>query len=115
MTLNPKEALGLTSTFHELAINAMTHGALLNGPGGRVNVTWRVAAVPDGPRIRLSWRETGGPPVAPDAVEGFGRRLIEGGLARDLNGEVGLGFEVSGVTCQIVMPVPRQPEDRDMG
>ena len=107
VTLEPKEALSLTSAFHELAINAAMHGALLNDPGGRVGVTWRVEAVPNGPRVRLLWRETGGPPVAPTSVQGFGRRLIEGDLARKLNGEVNLGFEVSGVTCEIVMPVWR--------
>ena len=45
--------------------------------------------------------------VTTTSVQGFGRRLIEGDLARNLNGEVSLGFEVSGVTCENVMPVSR--------
>jgi len=38
--------------------------------------------------------------------KGFGSRLIEGGLAQDLGGEVHLDYEPLGVVCQIIIPVP---------
>ncbi|MCW6512499.1 PAS domain-containing protein [Lichenifustis flavocetrariae] len=104
--LQPKEALSLTMAFHELATNAMTHGALSTN-GGMIDVSWRIEAMPNGDRVRLQWRESGGPPVSPPSFRGFGRRLIEGGLAQDLNGEVRLAFEVTGVICEIVMPDPK--------
>lgn len=71
---------------------------------GRVHVAWRLDEVPGGHQVRLRWRESGGPPVKPPSNMGFGRRLIEGGLAQDLNGEVRLAFEATGVSCEIVMP-----------
>jgi two-component sensor histidine kinase len=42
----------------------------------------------------------------PPGRKGFGSRLIESGLARELGGEVHLNYEPEGVVCQIVMPVP---------
>ncbi len=44
----------------------------------------------------------------PPGGKGFGSRLIEGGLAQELDGEVHLNYEREGVVCQIVMPVPRK-------
>jgi len=57
--------------------------------------------------MRLRWHESGGPPVTRPRRKGFGSRLIEGGLARDLDGEVHLDYERAGLVCRIVMPVPR--------
>ena len=105
VSLHPKEALTLTLAFHELASNAVAHGALSTPSGGRVDVSWWLEETPKGDRIRLRWREGGGPPVSPPSSKGFGRRLIEGGLAQDLNADVRLGFEPTGVVCEIVMPV----------
>jgi hypothetical protein len=50
----------------------------------------------------------GGPPVTPPGRKGFGSRLIEGGLAQELDGEVRLDYEPAGVVCQIIMPVGRE-------
>jgi two-component sensor histidine kinase len=46
--------------------------------------------------------------VTPPGRKGFGSRLIEGGLAQDLAGEVHLDYEPLGVVCQIIMPVRLQ-------
>lgn len=108
LPLQPKDALTLTMVFHELATNAMAYGALSTEAGGKVDVAWKLEAVPKGDQVRLSWRESGGPPVTPPSFKGFGRRLIERGLAQDLNGEVRLAYEPTGVVCEIVMPVSRE-------
>ena len=123
--LQPKDALSLTLAFHELATNAISYGALSNVMSGKIDVTWRLEAVPDreasqgsrparqvgeagtGDQVRLQWRESGGPTVTSPSFKGFGRRLIENGLAQDLNGEVRLNFEPSGVCCEIVVPVSK--------
>jgi PAS domain S-box-containing protein len=103
--LPPKAALALAMTFHELATNAAKYGSLSNG--GQVAVTWQDEPTPQGARIiRLRWQESGGPPVTPPGRKGFGSRLIECGLAHELDGEVHLNYEPEGVVCQIVMPVP---------
>jgi two-component sensor histidine kinase len=58
--------------------------------------------------MRLRWQESGGPPVTPPSHKGFGSRLIEGGLAQELGGEVHLEYKPEGLLCQIVMPLPRE-------
>jgi PAS domain S-box-containing protein len=106
--LHPKAALTLAMVFHELATNATKHGALSNRIGGKIDIAWQVDSVPQGDRIRLRWQESGGPPVMPPGHKGFGSRLIEGGLARELDGDVRLDYDPAGVVCMIIMPVARE-------
>ncbi|MFL5141991.1 MAG: hypothetical protein ACJ8DP_01400, partial [Microvirga sp.] len=72
---------------------------------GRVHLDWRLAAGESGPALHLTWAEEGGPPVAPPARKGFGSRLIERGLAADLDGDVRLDFRPAGVVCTIKAPL----------
>jgi PAS domain S-box-containing protein len=109
--LQPKAALTLAMVFHELATNAAKHGALSNAATGMIDIAWRIEPHPWGDRMRLQWRERGGPPVTHPSHKGFGSRLIENGLAQDLGGEVLLNYEPGGVVCQIVMPI--EPEARN--
>jgi PAS domain S-box-containing protein len=108
LRLQPKAALTLAMLFHELATNAAKHGALSNGAAGKIDITWQAEPTPQGDRMRLRWQEAGGPPVTTPGRKGFGSRLIEGGLAQDLGGEVRLDYEPAGVVCQIIMPVRRE-------
>jgi PAS domain S-box-containing protein len=105
--LQAKAALTLAMVFHELATNAAKHGALSNGAAGQIDIAWQVEPTPQGDRMRLRWQESGGPPVTPPGRKGFGSRLIGGGLAQDLDGEVSLDYEPAGVVCEIVMPIPQ--------
>ncbi|MGI4764614.1 MAG: HWE histidine kinase domain-containing protein, partial [Janthinobacterium lividum] len=57
--LQSKDALTLTLAVHELAINAVAHGALSTPFGGRVDVSWWLEEAPTGDRVRLRWRESG--------------------------------------------------------
>jgi two-component sensor histidine kinase len=45
-------------------------------------------------------------PPLPDR-KGFGSHLIQGGLAKQLHGEVRLDYGPAGVVCEIIMPYPR--------
>ena len=99
--LSPRSALSLSMALHELATNAAKYGAL-SSPTGRVHIDWRVQDGPGAPRLELTWRESGGPTVAPPARRGFGSRLIERGLAAELSGEARIEFEPTGVVCRIV-------------
>jgi PAS domain S-box-containing protein len=106
--LQPKAALTLAMLFHELATNAAKHGALSNGAAGKIDIAWQAEPTPRSDRMRLRWQESGGPVVMPPGRKGFGSRLIEGGLAQDLCGEVRLDYEPLGVVCQIIMPLRRE-------
>lgn len=109
--LTPKMALSLSMALHELCTNATKYGAL-SVPDGRVSIFWTVEKIDAGRCLRLEWREEGGPPVATPSRKGFGSRLIERQLARELRGEVTLTFAPKGVTCSIVAPVAEPASGR---
>jgi len=48
-----------------------------------------------------AWEESGGPPVLPPAQKGFGSRLLEDLLIRDLGGHTKLDYDAAGVRCRI--------------
>ena len=61
----------------------------------------------DAGRLILLWQEKDGPPVTPPSRKGFGSRVIERGLAHELQGEVHLDYRLSGVVCTIDVPAPQ--------
>ena len=73
-------------------------------PDGWVAVRWRVQPPRETgqpPLLHLAWQEAGGPPVTPPPRRGFGTRLLEGGLGRELGGSVHLTFHRDGVVCEL--------------
>jgi two-component sensor histidine kinase len=102
--LSPNRALTIALAMHELATNALKYGAL-SGEQGRVEVAWRILDEDGERRLCLEWTESGGPPVTPPARRGFGSRLVERSLARDMQGEVSLSFETQGVRCRLLAPL----------
>lgn len=103
--LRPKVGLTLSMVLHELAGNATNHGAL-SSPGGRVDVSWRVADCADAPHLRIQWQESGGPAVSEPVRRGFGSRLLEMGVTHELNGSARILFDPAGVRCEIDVPLP---------
>ncbi|HEX4636331.1 MAG TPA: HWE histidine kinase domain-containing protein [Rhizomicrobium sp.] len=95
--LDTKRALALGMAFHELATNAAKYGALSNA-GGTVMVRWSLE--PDARLLKLRWEEQGGPPVSRPTHRGFGLRLIEHGLGREISGKVALDFRREGLVCE---------------
>jgi two-component sensor histidine kinase len=96
LRLAPRAALALAMALHELGTNAAKYGAL-SVDGGRVSIAWRQ----EGERLRLEWRERGGPSVEAPRRRGFGSRLIERGLEADLGGGAALHFDPEGLRCEI--------------
>jgi two-component sensor histidine kinase len=97
LRLSADAAQPVAMLLHELATNAMKHGAL-SAPEGRVTLSWRVAE----DALELRWSERGGPPVAgrPERA-GFGSRLLMALAQRQLGGTVafdwsdGAGLDVT--------------------
>lgn len=108
--LRPRAALALSLALHELATNAAKYGALSNGAGS-IAITWAVAGHPS--LFSLTWRERGGPTVSVPLRRGFGSRLIERGLAQDLNGIIRLDFDPAGVVCAISAPMHEISKESD--
>lgn len=102
--LSPNAAVSLTMAFHELATNAGKYGAL-SVIAGLVEVEWRVDSRIDPTVVEIDWRESNGPPVSPPSRRGFGSRLVEKGLARELGGRAELVFSPDGLSCSMRLPI----------
>jgi two-component sensor histidine kinase len=100
--LTPSATVTLTLALHELATNAAKYGAL-STDGGTVDLHWTMTD----DVLTLVWREQGGPRVTTPAKVGFGTRLLERAVARDLGGTVAINFEAEGVVCTISAPLKR--------
>ena len=98
--LPPKTAIAVALAFHVLATNEVKYGAL-SGFDGKVTFNWAVSLADGGRRLHMVWREHDGPRVVAPTRSGFGTRLIERGLAADLNGKVEIVYPVDGVVCTI--------------
>lgn len=105
VSLEPAVVLSLGMIFHELATNAAKYGAL-HTPDGRVLIDWGVADQRDR-KLKLSWREIGGPKVAVPARKGFGSRLIERNIRHDLAGEIDLVYAPEGLIAELTVPLDR--------
>jgi PAS domain S-box-containing protein len=104
LALLPKAALTFALVVHELATNAVKHGALASGDG-RLEVAWEVVRPPGQPTaLRLTWRERDGPAVPMPSRRGFGRTLVEQSLKHDLGGEVAMEFRPDGLRCELTIP-----------
>src|SRR6056297_3072092 len=105
--LAPNATVSFVMALHELATNAMKYGALSNGEG-RIEVSWTIGKAPEGQdRLEVTWNELDGPEVIPPEREGFGKRMLEKGIARQLGGEVTLDYVPSGLVCQMNVPLDK--------
>jgi len=104
LRIAPPMALSLSMTLHELFANALRFGALSNS-SGRIRLSWSILAASTGERLIMRWEERGGPPVGPPQRAGFGSRLIQKGLARELNGSALIDYDPAGVVCTIDVPL----------
>jgi PAS domain S-box-containing protein len=98
--IDDRSATPLALFFHELATNAAKYGAL-SEDAGQVVITVRCQA----DAVELEWAETGGPPVVPSSEAGFGARLIEMSIARQLNGSVSYEWERAGLRVTATVPL----------
>lgn len=98
--LASETAVSMMMALHELIGNAVQHGAL--GPaGGEVALSWRG----EGDRLVLEWREREGPPVPSIRNPGFGLRLLERGLPRDVGGKAVAEFGDDGFHYRLDCPL----------
>ena len=98
-------AVSLGMAVHELTINAAKHGAL-SVIGGKVDVTWSVTIEATRSRLDFDWVESGGPPVAEPARQGFGSRLMEIVLPGQIQAKASIEYLPEGVRIRCSVPLP---------
>jgi PAS domain S-box-containing protein len=106
LLVHPKPALTLSLVMHELAANAAKYGAL-SVPTGEVEIGWQITPRR---RLRLTWQEAGGPPVARPTRRGFGSQLIEFNLAHEFGGEATVEYRPAGIEYVLTIPL-KGPRD----
>jgi len=101
--LNAEAAQNIGMALHELATNASKHGAL-SVPSGRVKIEWNLYGQGGDRRFRLSWTESGGPPVKPPQRKGFGHLVVERLVAASLRGCAELHWRPEGLVWVLDVP-----------
>jgi two-component sensor histidine kinase len=109
LRLTPVAAQAVGMALHELATNAVKHGALADG-AGRIRVAWSVEEWAAQATFCMSWAEQDGPPVVPPQRTGFGRTVMESMIARTLGGTAALDFAPTGVVWRFACPADRALE-----
>jgi PAS domain S-box-containing protein len=105
--LEPDPTFGLSMAVHELVTNASKHGSL-SEPSGRVDLVWSVARTQKGLTLMLDWKETRGPAPKRQRRPGFGTRLINMVIERQLNGQVQQSFPAEGLHTRLVVPLTHE-------
>ncbi|TCZ59851.1 PAS domain-containing protein [Roseicella aquatilis] len=101
--VSPQAAQAIGMAMHELATNASKYGAL-SAAGGRIALGWQVEE-PAG-ALRLRWEETGGPSLAgPPLTRGFGTRVVDATLERQLGGQVRRDWRQQGLVLETTLPL----------
>ncbi|MCP1558869.1 UNVERIFIED_ORG: PAS domain S-box-containing protein [Methylobacterium sp. SuP10 SLI 274] len=98
-------AVPVGMALHELATNAVRHGAL-GDPDGRLEVTWTVEDGPDARTLHWTWNEHDGPPVALPTREGFGSQLLNRVLTLQIGAKVDIAFDPDGLRVIVAVPLP---------
>lgn len=96
------QALGLT--LHELATNALKYGEASTRPDA-LGVTWTVVGAGRAKRLELKWSERTTKPVEPPTRLGFGTRLIDMNITRELGGEIERSYGPTGLDIKISIPL----------
>ncbi|CAN7717586.1 CHASE domain-containing protein [Mesorhizobium caraganae] len=106
------QALGLT--FHELATNALKYGEAGNSVGA-LKVDWSFQGRGSDRMLVLNWREAGQKQLEAPAKTGFGTKLIDLNVTRELRGTISRDFRADGLTVEIRIPPPDTRKQTETG
>jgi len=98
--LKPETAQIIALVLHELATNAAKYGAL-SVAAGNVKLSWQC----EQNRLSLQWEETGGPPVTPPTVKGYGTKVISASIQQQLGGTATFDWRPAGLTFTMAISI----------
>ena len=96
LRLSREAAQAIGMALHELATNAIKHGALSN-EDGRISIGWTC----DDDVFSISWRECGGPAVEPPARHGFGNTVLTTLAEAAVSGHVSVAYNPDGLRWEL--------------
>lgn len=97
--IDDRSATPLALLFHELATNSAKYGAL-SVESGTVQIVFTKG---DGEFV-IRWTEAGGPLISEPSREGFGSKLIEISIARQMNGRLDRAWNPEGLSVTATIP-----------
>lgn len=99
VVIAPQDVQSFSLILHELATNAVKHGALSNGKG-TITVSWMIQHDGKGSLVRFKWQERGGPAVVSPTRRGFGTSLLKSTYKH-----ARVDYEIEGLSCEIDLPL----------
>jgi two-component sensor histidine kinase len=99
LVLSPVAAQNIGLALHELATNAVKHGAL-SVSQGKIDFAWHHAP----PLLQITWRERDGPPVTAPSRKGFGYIVLARLTPEALDGRATLAFLPDGLSWKLDIP-----------
>lgn len=99
ITIDDHSATPLALSFHELCTNAAKYGALSVTDGTVV-----IRCSSEGDYTVLDWVERGGPVATAPSDAGFGSKLIELSVVRQMAGEIERRWDADGLNVRIKIP-----------
>jgi two-component system CheB/CheR fusion protein len=105
LLISARQTQALSMAFHELATNAVKHGAL-SVDNGRLDVSWETEA----DQLCIRWRETGVTIESEPARRGFGSDILERSIPHLLHGSFERIFHRDGIECVIKLPLEPGPQ-----
>ncbi len=105
--LQPKAGQILAMAVHELAVNAIEHGALGRSTG-RIEITWDVFGPAPNMFLSLVWKERDVTAIDEPSSRGFGTEVLTRILLYELKADTTLTFEPDGLRCTIRFPLPER-------
>lgn len=108
MRLQPRAGQVFALAIHELAVNAVEHGAL-GADRGRVEVSWSVVEAGPERSVAFVWKELGAAarPAEP-RHQGFGTEILTRMLPYELGAETQVGVAHDGWRCTVRFPAPER-------
>jgi two-component system CheB/CheR fusion protein len=99
-----ESVVALALTFHELTVNALTHGAF-STTAGRAEISWRIESEMSQPWLHFEWQELGVPlKKDPWDTKGFGSEVLERMLPYELNARTSCGATDEGI--RVILRIP---------
>jgi two-component sensor histidine kinase len=108
--IKPAVAQNFALAIHELATNAAKYGAL-SVPEGKLDVSWTLGRE----HLVLEWTESDGPNTQPPKKNGFGSKVIDASIKRQLNGELITDWSSGGLKCTVRVPAEHFSPPRSHG
>jgi PAS domain S-box-containing protein len=104
LSTSAAQAIGMA--LHELATNSVKYGAL-SDDAGRVRIAWQRLTNDGSPLMRIVWSEHDGPAAIPPQKHGFGHTVMVAIVEHELDAQVSLTYDPSGIVWEMTAPAQR--------